>query len=67
MNGWHDVTHNEPKQGLLVDVKIRHCNDQLKLKDRIVTGYMGEDNFYLKEGSELSFNWDILCWKKHEN
>ena len=50
----------------MIDVKIRHCNPKLKLKDEIVSGEMCDDGFYLTDGGELSFNWDILEWRKHE-
>lgn len=41
--------------GEMVDVKIRHCNKKLGLKDEIVSGYVGDDGFYLSDGGELSF------------
>lgn len=65
MNEWNDIKYKEPKTRLLIDVRIRHCNVDLNLDDEIVTGYMGDDNFYFKDGSELSWNWDILEWRKH--
>ena len=60
---WNKFPPNEPPKNVIISVKIRHCNPRLNLSDEIISGYMGEDNFYLKDGGELSYNWDILKWR----
>jgi len=63
---WIDINHKQPKGGEIIEAFIRHVNLDLNLADTIVIGYMGDDNFYFLEGGELSWNWDIIKWKKHE-
>ena len=55
---------NNPPEGKMVWVKITHCNKDLKLDDEYVKGQMKDDGFYLDDGGELSFNWDIIAWSK---
>ena len=47
----------------LVEIEIKHHNKELKLSNKIVKGKMGEDGFYLIDGSELSHAWDIVAWR----
>lgn len=64
MSEW--VENNSPPSERLVDVKVRHCNPSLNLPDRVVTGREGEDGFYLHDGGELSWNWDIIAWRERK-
>jgi len=66
MKEWVKLKDREPEHLLEIDVLIRHCNKNLKLEDRIVTGYIGDDNFYFLDGGELSFNWDIIEWRESD-
>jgi len=63
---WKEIAHNEPKMNVIIKAKIRHCNPRLELPDKIVKGYMGEDNFYFIDGGELSWNWNIIEWREGE-
>ena len=51
----------------ILDVRTRHCNKRLNLKDEIVTGKVADDGFYLLDGGELSYNWDIIGWREHSS
>lgn len=46
-----------------LEVLVRHCNKDLKEPDQVVRGTWGDDGFYLSDGGELSFNWDIIKWR----
>ena len=64
MLNWKKLKEEAPKQNQKIEAKVRHCNPELLLPDRIVSGFMGDDNFYLSCGGEMSFNWDILEWRE---
>lgn len=51
------------KSGLLIEVEIKHFNPSLKLANKIVRGSFGEDGFFLEDGDELSYNWNIVKWR----
>ncbi len=60
---WITIKQKAPPTTSTIQVKIRHCNPQLKLKDEIVAGKFGDDGFYLSDGGELSYHWDIVEWR----
>jgi len=61
---WSSPKEPMPKNKEVFEVLIRHCNKELNLPDEIITGYWGDDNLYLEEGGELSFNWDVVGWRQ---
>ena len=61
---WVSVTDKCPATDRPIEVKVKHCNaKKLNLKDKIVSGKFGDDGFYLIDGGELSYNWDIIQWR----
>ena len=51
-----------PKQSQHIRAEIKHCNQSLGIQNEMVTGHFGDDCFYLSDGGELSYNWDIVRW-----
>lgn len=41
-----------------------YCNDSLNLKNELVIGRMKDDGFYPEDGDELSYNWNVIRWRK---
>jgi hypothetical protein len=66
MGKWNIGNGTESPKGHLLEVKIRNCNPRLNFKDEVVSGRFGDDGFYLSDGGELSFNWDIFQWRDIE-
>lgn len=53
------------KTGQKIEAVIRHCNPKLKLPDETVILTSTDDGFYIDDGpDELSYNWDIVKWRK---
>jgi hypothetical protein len=63
MTNWTIDNGDKSPHGQLLEVEIQHCNKKLKLKNEIVKGKFREDGFYLDDGGELSWNWDIIKWR----
>lgn len=47
----------------VIEVEVKHCNEKLNLDNQILTGHFEDDGFYLEDGGELSWNWDIIRWR----
>lgn len=67
MSNWTEGNGDGATQGKLIEVEIRHCNPKLNLPNEIVSGKFGDDGFYLEDGDELSWNWDIIRWREKES
>jgi len=64
MNKWINGNGGKSPLGKNLEVKVRHCNaKKLKLKEKTVFGKFKDDGFYLSDGGELSYNWDIVQWR----
>jgi hypothetical protein len=63
MSDWIDGNGNGADKEL-IEVEIQHCNKELNLPNRFVSGRFGDDGFYFEDGDELSFNWNIIRWRK---
>lgn len=61
---WINIRDKEPKENVLIEVEVEHYNSLLNIENKIIRGYMGCDNFYFEDGGELSFNWNIIKWRK---
>lgn len=56
---------NEPKGNEPVIAWVRHNPIQRgadKLRDRVISGYMGDDGFYIYPSGQLAWDWDIYKW-----
>jgi len=61
---WHYSNGEEANIGELIEAEVRHCNLDLNIPDKMIIGKFKEDGFYFDDGSELSWNWDIIRWRK---
>ncbi len=61
---WIDFKEKHPEPFVLIEAEVKHCNSKLGLKNEIITGMLKDDGFYFEDDSELSFNWDIVKWRR---
>jgi hypothetical protein len=63
---WITGNGQRAKKNELIEVEIKHYNESLNLSNELTWGWFGDDCFYLQEGGELSYNWNIIKWRKVE-
>lgn len=63
---WTNGNGSKAPNDYIIEVEIKHCNPKLGLQNEFVKGFFGDDGFYLTDGGELSYNWDIIRWRTVE-
>ena len=62
-HNWIEDNGNSSPPFTQICVEIKHCNPELKLNNKQLFGEFKDDGFYLTDGGELSFDWNIIRWR----
>ena len=58
---------NKIKEDDFILAEVKHCNEKLKCENQIMILQVTSDGYYIEDSwDQLSYNWDIVNFKKLE-